>query len=281
MRIFSTLLAFLLQLSLAGQTSIALSDPIVAFSPHVTTRTLSLSDQSVTIREEQYGDAKSWVFVHLHGTEWTSREAAQEILPLTGGYLIGLENGRNRNLLVTWQQRKWKLDPNRIFSDTGIRMNLRELNKYRFTESLVEKIKAFGEQFASLLPETANCIIALHNNSDGNFSIHDYLPGGKRATDARQVFSDPQQDPDDIVITTDSLLYTHMASACYNTVWQDSAQVKRDGSLSVYAALRGKRYVNIETEHGRKEQYVRMLQHLMLYLVRERETLQSAPPSQQ
>lgn len=272
-RLSFLILTLILEGSLWGQNSTDLPSPLLPFSPTVSTRTLKAAGRTVTVQVESYGDARSWVFVHLHGTEPTSVQAAKEILPLTGGYLIGLENGKNRNLKFEWQGRNWLIDPNRLYSDTGIRMNLKELNKYRFSETLVEQIKLLGEQITSLIPDTANCIVALHNNSDGHFSISDYLPGGKRQKDARRVFSDPHQDPDDIVLTSDSLLYEHMAAACFNTIWQDSAQVKRDGSLSVYAALRGRRYVNIETEHGRQEQYARMLQHLMLYLVREREIL--------
>ncbi|MFM7671080.1 MAG: hypothetical protein ACKO6Q_00620 [Bacteroidota bacterium] len=280
MRSITTLLALLFHLLLQGQNS---SQPPLLLPPFIPdTRTVgfTLADQSISVKESTYGGTKQWTFVHLHGSEPTSLQAAEEILPYAGGHLIKLENRSNRNLVLPLQKRKWKIDPNRIYSDTGIRMNLRELNKNKAPEQAVELIRSFGEQLSSLIPDTTACIIALHNNSEENFTIRDYLPGGKRSRDARQVFVDAQQDPDDIVLTTDSLIYAHMAEACFNTIWQDSAKVKRDGSLSVYAALRGRRYVNIETQHGRKEQYLRMLQHLLLFLMREKE-IPTAPLTRQ
>jgi len=274
-RSFTTLLTLFFHFITLGQNSIQPPLILPPFVPQGRTLGFTLADRTISVSELTYGGTREWVFVHLHGSEPTSLQAAQEILPYTGGHLIKLENRSSRNLVVQLQKRKWQIDPNRVYSDTGIRMNLRELNKHKAPEQAVQLIKDFGVQLTSLLPDTAGCIIALHNNSEENFTIRDYLPGGKRSKDARQVFVDAQQDPDDIVLTTDSLIYAHMAEACYNTIWQDSAQVKRDGSLSVYAALRGKRYINIETQHGRKEQYLRMLQHLMLFLMREKE----APPA--
>lgn len=254
-----------------GQTSF--TAPLIIYTPEAITRSLPLTNKKTTLERVRYGENRSWIFVHLHGTEPTSLDVAQETLPQTGGYLIRLQNGPHRNLEVAWGKRKWWIDPNRIYSDTGIRQNLQELNRGKFSEALVTKIKQMGELVTSLFPDTVSCLIALHNNTDGHFSIHDYMPGGKRSRDARRVFVNPEQDPDDLALTTDSLLYAHMAEACFNIIWQDSANVKRDGSLSVYAALRGKRYINIETQHGKDEQYRRMLQHLMLFLVREREPL--------
>ncbi len=264
-----------------GQSNTSITRALTPLAAETRSLTYLLAERPVTVREENYGATKDWVFVHLHGSEQTSLKAAQKVLPYTGGHLIKIENRTERNLPVILNNNKWQIDPNRIFSDTGIIMNLKELNKHKASPGVVNKINQFGEQVASLLPENSNCIIALHNNTDKHFSIKDYLPGGKRVRDAKKVFFNEEEDPDDIVLTTDSLIYEHMANACYNTILQDAVNVKKDGSLSVYAALRGKRYVNIETEHGREAQYVKMLEHLMLFLIREKESAYPSIPSEE
>ena len=43
----------------------------------------------------------------------------------------------------------------------------------------------------------------------------------------------------------------------------------RDGSLSVYCGENDKRYINIETQHGKVEQYIIMLEKLLQLLFEE------------
>ena len=275
MRLIPSLLFFLFPLVLLGQSSTSLVNPIVPFTPTSSLVSFRLAERTIPVREDCYGDVRDFVFVHLHGLERSSLEAALEVLPFSGGRLIKIENTDLRNLTVQYRKRKWAIDPNRIFDRSGIKMNLREINRHPAPEPVINEIEQFGKQLLSLLPDSISCIIALHNNFDGGFGINEYLPGGKRSKDARRVFANPEEDPDDIVLTTDSLLYEHMAEACYNVIWQDAEQVKKDGSLSVYAAQKQLRYVNIETEHDKKDHYQRMLQHLMIYLIREKETIRS------
>lgn len=49
---------------------------------------------------------------------------------------------------------------------------------------------------------------------------------------------------------------------------QDNVQVTDDGSLSVRAARNGLPYVNVEAQHGHREQQVRMLEALHRALAR-------------
>lgn len=275
MRLVPSLLFFLFPLVLLGQSSTSSFYPFTPYAPTSNLVSFRLGEGTISIREDRYGELNDLVFVHLHGLERSSLEAAQELLPLIGGRLIKIENKDQRNLTVRYRKRKWSIDPNRIFDRSGVQMNLREINRHHAPEPVVNQIERFGKQLISLLPDSISCIIALHNNFDGGFGINEYLPGGKRVKDARRVFVNPEEDPDDIVLTTDSLLYEHMAEACYNVIWQDAEQVKKDGSLSVYAAQKQLRYVNIETEHDKKDHYQRMLQHLMIYLIREKVAIRS------
>jgi hypothetical protein len=60
-----------------------------------------------------------------------------------------------------------------------------------------------------------------------------------------------------------------MADHGYNSIWQDNVNARKDGSLSVYCGEKGKRYINIETEHGRLNQYIEMLYKLLAILSEE------------
>ena len=251
-----------------GQSSVTPFPSPSPLKPQVALSRLIIVDKPIQVNLEQYGESSPWTFIHLHDSEPSSLTAARQILPFTGGQLIKIVNKGKRHLSFTYRKRSWNIDPNRIFSDTGIQLNLQELQRGSIDPKMVNSIRTFGSNLLDLIPQKTDCIISLHNNTDGFFSIHDYMPGGIRAGDARKVFKDTLQDPDDIVITTDSLIYVHMAAACYNTIWQDAKTVRQDGSLSVYCGLRNIRYVNIETQHGQVDQYVRMLEHLMLFLTK-------------
>lgn len=61
-----------------------------------------------------------------------------------------------------------------------------------------------------------------------------------------------------------------MASFGYNSILQDNDNVFRDGSLSVYYGELNKRYVNIETQHGKNNLYQEMLAKLLSVLDNER-----------
>lgn len=251
-----------------GQASVPINTSIDVLIPQVEQASLKILDKPIQIKLEQYGTTTPWTFIHLHDSEPSSLEATRKILPITGGQLIKIVNKGQRNLSFTHRKKQWKIDPNRIFSDTGIHQNLLELQKWQKDGKMVASIQTFGTNLLNLIPKKTNCLISLHNNTDGNFSILDYLPDGIRAGDAKKVFVDSLQDPDDLVLCTDSLVYEHMSAGCYNVIWQDPETVRKDGSLSVYCGLRNIRYVNIETQHGSVDQYRRMLQHLMLLLTK-------------
>lgn len=237
----------------------------VLFSPLKTQISLRVGDRKLQVSREQYGPENGFYCINLHDNEYTSVTAAREVLPQTGGTLLKIENGRQRIVRFSLKGRSYRFDPNRMFSREGIIQSLRE-NGSRVHPEAVDAIEAFGQSCLALLPDSARCIVALHNNTEAAFSIKTYLPGGSRETDARAVWCDSLQDEDDIIITTDSILYQQMADAGFNSIWQDAEKVRRDGSLSVYYAEKNGRYINIETQHGRKDQYVIMLRRLIQIL---------------
>ncbi len=216
-----------------------------------------LGDNRITIQTFQYGDRKDIVFINLHDNESTAVNATQKLLESAGGMLIKIDNGSKRNISFRVNGRSFIFDPNRIFSKKGIQLSL-----LRFGNSdnkAIQEIDVFAKKILELIPQNVQCIIALHNNSNDNFSIKNYLPGKENATDTKEINIDTRQDADDFFLTTDSLLFQQLKTKNYNVVLQDNLKAKQDGSLSVYFGEKNKRYLNCETEHGKSKQYEEML----------------------
>lgn len=203
----------------------------------------------------------------MHDNEDAAVEAAIAVLEAEGGTLIKLENQGQRVIRFKLGGITYGFDPNRIYDRIGIQQTLRD-NKKTSPQAIAE-IEKFAQYLLSFIPDSTSCIVALHNNTEGLFSIKSYTAGGNRQKDARAVFENPAQDIDDIALTTDSLLYQKMSDAGYNTIWQDNERAKKDGSLSIYCGERNLRYINIETQHGKVGQYIEMLGKLLMILANE------------
>lgn len=274
------LLFFFLPITLFAQQG----DNTVGFSksmyiPIERTTVFKIGDRTLNIKIFQYGDVKNIVCINLHDNEGTSVQAAKSVLEQTGGTLIKIENGRQRVIRFKLGGVFYSFDPNRMFSRIGIEQTLRD--NRRIHKNAILEIEKFSQQLLSLLPDSTSCIIALHNNTEQAFSIKSYLPGHERQHDARAVYEDSLQDMDDIILTTDSLLYQQMANNRYNSIWQDNEKAKRDGSLSIFCGETKRRYINIETQHGKVDQYIEMLEKLLEILAEENKVLPDTIPNGQ
>lgn len=265
--IFSFLL---LTASVLQAQPVATTDPpaVPVFTPAVRTLAHSLGNRTVVIKVTQYGEPNGIYCINMHDNERTAVDGAIPVLETWGGTLIEVENFDQRNIRFRLNKLLYGFDPNRIYSRIGIGQTLRD-NK-RFSIPAVLEIEKFAGRLLELIPDSARCVIALHNNTNDLFSIKSYIPGGVRQKDARAVYYNAEQDVDDITLSTDSLVYQAMADAGFNSIWQDNEKAKRDGSLSIYCGEKGMRYINIETEHGRVEQYRLMFETLMKHLLPEK-----------
>lgn len=221
-----------------------------------------LGDKKVIIRTISYGANTRIVLINLHHNENTSLEAARKVLEQKGGLLINIENDNERFIEFSQQGEVFRFDPNRIFTEAGIKQNL-ELKNERSTAVSVKAIKKFARFIRSRIPASATTVIALHNNDDGNLSVASYLPGGDYAREASSVHMQKQHDQDNFFLTTDARLYQQLSRAGYNVVLQHNSRATDDGSLSVYYGRRRKSYVNVEAEIGKLEEQQRMLEVLV------------------
>ena len=234
------------------------------FVPVEKTVCYNLGNKKIPVKSLQYGAEREIVYINLHDSEPTSYNAARIVLASSGGTLLKIENKGRRNIRFQLNKITYSFDPNRIFSRAGIEQTLRESGKT--SKAAINEVEKFSKWILQLIPESTSCIVSLHNNTDGDYSIKTYLPGGKRQMDAKAVYEDSLQDMDDIIFTTDSLLFYKMANYCYNSILQDNVNVKKDGSLSVYFGERNRRYINIETEHGKLDKHLEMIEKLLSVL---------------
>lgn len=244
------------------------------FIPMEKTIFYNLGDKTLPVKVVQYGPANDIVCINLHDNEFTSVQAARSVLELRGGTLVKIENNAQRVIRFRLRGVLYGFDPNRIFSRTGIEQTLKENG--RTSPQAIEEVERFAQRMLQLMPENLSCIIALHNNTEEAYSIKSYLPGGNRQTDAKDVFASDQQDVDDIAYTTDKGLFEKMSALGYNSIWQDNEKVKQDGSLSVYCGEKNRKYINIETQHGRTGQYQEMLAKL-IDILPERKPAETKP----
>lgn len=246
-------------------------DPVLIskglYIPNEKTVLYKIGDRNISLKVVQYGEQRNFVCINLHANETTSVQAAKKVLQETGGTLIMIENSRQRVIKFRLKGITYGFDPNRMFSRTGIEQTMRD--NRRITRDAMNEVEKFAQMVLQLIPDSTGCIIALHNNTEEAYSVKSYLPGSDREKDAKAVYADSTQDVDDIVFTTDSILYRRMADFGFNSIWQDNENAKKDGSLSIYCGEKNKRYINIETQHGRQQQYEIMLEKLLTILADE------------
>ena len=232
----------------------------------VTEKTIfyQLAENTVPIKIQQYGDKNDVVFISLHDDELTAVEAAKRILATHGGLLLQIENNSERNIRFRLGRQFYRVDPNRLFSKEGITKSLQQFGKT--SPRAIDEVEKLGKRLIRLIPEEAKCVIALHNNSPGLFSVTEYAEGNKRSGDSKKVYINADEDPDDFFLTTDNHIYQKLADQGFNTILQDNKNCTDDGSLSVYCGKRNIRYVNCETEHGKSVQYYTMIKTLLSVL---------------
>ncbi len=237
----------------------------ISYTPSTKTFFYKLGERMLPIKVKQYGDVDDLIFINMHDDENSSVEATKTLLEKRGGLLIEVDNFQKRNIKFKLGTLTFQFDPNRIFTRDGIYQTLQHQNK-RIHERAVNEVEKFGQWLLSLIPENPKCVIALHNNTEGNFTIKNYLPDGDRKDDARNLNISDLQDIDDFFITTDENIFSSMKEAGYNIMLQDNINARKDGSLSMYCGEKNMSYVNLETQHGKVAQYKEMMEKLLDFL---------------
>lgn len=249
---------FHLPIVLLAFTSCAQED-ITTPAPEVQLHFYTLGTTEISIRKTRFDTANTWFFIQLHDDEHTAETAASTFLQQQGGTLLSIENGGERFIRFSLNGKKHTFDPNRIFSVKGIRDNLQLFHSYSVAAE--KAVAGFRDFLLHFLPDTA-LVIAVHNNTEGRYSIRSYKQDKTLKQDAVAVHINPLQDSDDFFITTDDGLFKKLAAANYNCVLQKQEAVNDDGSLSFYYGRQARSYINVEAQTGHLAEQQQMLQVL-------------------
>lgn len=206
----------------------------------------------------RHGDEKEapFVLISLHSNETTAIDAARIFIEKEGGLFLELLNYDQRLIEFNEAGKKFVFDPNRIFTPAGRIANLK-LNK-SYNRIVAQQVQKFARFILAEIPGNKT-IIAVHNNTEGNYTINDYKKGNILENDAELIYQNPALDEDDFFLTTDLSLFKSLKANEFNVVLQHKSKAKDDGSLSIYCARSNRPYVNIETEHEHLDEQQKML----------------------
>ena len=215
-------------------------------------QTLSSGKNLVQVSKYTF-QGKQQSFIVLHDNERTGFNAALKYCRNYGGTIYKIENNQQRFLMFAFEQKRFMFDPNQIFNKMALSLNASKLNKCKPVKSFLDSTSGFATNLLKIFKiDSAKCVITLHNNTDGAFSILDYLPGHILSSIAKEVYFRPGTDPDDFLLVTEKPFFDYLSAHEINVILQDS-MAPTDGSLSIYAQLNRMPYINIEIQHGHED----------------------------
>lgn len=185
-------------------------------------------------------------FLNLHENENTSVVAVRSYLYYNGGRLVKFAKGNTRYVTFTIDKTSFTVDPNRIFTPEGIEATLKSNGKY--SEQAAAETQKLADNILDIYDfNNQATVLALHNNA-GSYGAASYLPGGPYENDAEKVNIVEGSNPSDFYYVVDPSIYDAIVQNGYNVVLQNNETVTNDGSLSYYAGLQSKAYVNFEAQ---------------------------------
>jgi hypothetical protein len=194
----------------------------------------------------------------MHDNENTSAMAGRLfVVKYAGSYYELLHTGK-RNISFLNGEDSIHIDPNRIYTDTGIWLQL-EKNEISDTFFFTAIAQWRDTLISRLGIENKKLIIALHNNTPNQYSFKSYKPGEKYADEAIALKKGSVIDNDDFYFVTDIHQFESLSTGKYNVVLQSKETLTDDGSLSVYCSQLGIPYINIEAQHGHLFRQIKML----------------------
>ncbi|MCB9223111.1 MAG: hypothetical protein H6582_02950 [Crocinitomicaceae bacterium] len=232
-------------------------------SEKVVIRSINIGDSTLQILQEYGNTEDSILFINVHEDEVTSIETVYEYSTTNPVHFVRLKHKETRRVEFTIRNKAFSVDPNRIYTKKGRRKTLRDGGKFTFKAA--KEVRYFAEEILTYL-SNRSVIIAMHNNTDVNYSIKSYLPGGDEAQNTKEIFINPDMDPDDFVYTTEKEYFDKLKERNINVILQDNKKYVNDGSLSVYCGLNGIPYINIEAQKGHFEEQMFLIREVMAIL---------------
>jgi hypothetical protein len=211
---------------------------------------VKLGDSTIHVLFQKHGSGKN--FIHLHQSETTALKAARAVMMAEGGSILTLVHSGGRNISFRLDHRRYEFDPNRIFTDVGIKKTLMEFGPY--SAAAHAEVNKLAQQIKVLLPKGK--IIAVHNNK--TYSFKNYLPGRDLSSEAKSLNRNIHHHYRNFYLVTKEKDYLRLKKRNFNSIWQ-AFNATDDGSLSVYLAHR--RYINVEAGYEHLAEQINMLRH--------------------
>ncbi|OGV42149.1 MAG: hypothetical protein A3F46_07125 [Legionellales bacterium RIFCSPHIGHO2_12_FULL_42_9] len=230
---------------------------VIFFNPlHAKTYTVFLGDTPVQIiqgtMQKRTSQPMAKTLVHVHENEITALAAATKYVHHEGGTLITLKHGGTRNIVFHLDNVRYEVDPNRIFTDHGIKLTLHQFGHY--SKAAHREVRSLAKQIVALIPPGK--VIAVHNNRD--YSLKEYFPNQSMHSDAKAVYYLKDSNYRNFYFVTKPNEFQRLKMLNYNVALQ-APTVRDDGSLSYYLGKRD--YVNIEAGYGELKAQLSMLYH--------------------
>lgn len=213
------------------------------------TQIITLGNQKVQLIKI-HGHGKT--LIHLHENEATALLAAKKFIAKQGGSLIRLKHGGTRNIRFKLRHKYYEFDPNRIFTDQGIKKTLQNFGSYSIAAHL--EVKKLARAIIKLLPDDK--VIAVHNNQ--HYSLKEYFPHRQLSANVHSIYFKPHSSSRNFYLVTSKRDYLRLKNIGFNVVLQKSAALN-DGSLSYFLA--NKKYINIETAYKKLSTQLKMLDY--------------------
>jgi hypothetical protein len=207
---------------------------------------LKLGDNTINAVVHQKAPV-ALTMLNVHDDEDTSVEAGLTNVRQHGGRVIEFVHTGERLITFNLGGTKYTFDPNRIFSEAGIKATLEKHSTW--TPAAHAAIKAFAAEYMSHFAlDREPAIITLHNATEGTFSILSFLPDGEHGAASAHTHVSPRRDKFDFFFVTEQRFFDYLKARDFNVTVQDNQNTPDDGSLSIYFARKGIPYVNIEAE---------------------------------
>lgn len=210
---------------------------------------IKLGNETVVIHTIKQGEGK--VFVHLHQNERTALKAAKAVVAKDNGLVITLQHTGQRNIVFHLAGSRYEFDPNRIFTDTGIKKSLSRFGPY--SKAAHKEVRQLADKLKQIIPPGK--VIAVHNNR--SYSLKDYLPGHSLSFDADAINYHNKHQFRNFFLVTQQKDYQRLKQLKFNSILQ-SKHAENDGSLSVFLANRD--YINVEAGYDQLAAQIKMLQ---------------------
>lgn len=217
---------------------------------HASQYLVHLGDTTVKIKQYHHGRGKA--FVHVHQNETTALIAARNVIKSEGGSVLTLIHSGGRNVVFHLRHKRYEFDPNRIFTDTGIKKTLLQFGHY--SAAAHRETKKLAVKISQLLPRGK--IIAVHNNE--TYSLRNYFPNHDLAHDAQSLHINKRLFHRNFYLVNKRHDYLRFKQANFNSVWQ-SGHAADDGSLSVF--LQCVHYINVEAGYDQLAEQIKMLRY--------------------